>query len=207
MTKEICLRDKKKGLLRLQILETVTELMKDNHFEDIKVKDICRVVNISEVTFFKYFKKKEELLLFYMLVWNYRREMRISRVVREKGKVGIYSIFHDTATTELALEILLSFIAFISKLKERPDRLVLEEYEKDEIITPLSLDDQIIMHVQEAVDSGDLPKEVDTHKTNNLISSIYYGTPLVAHMTGDSLDKLYKENLGKIFIMVNGAIK
>ncbi|MBI9103498.1 MAG: TetR/AcrR family transcriptional regulator [Spirochaetales bacterium] len=211
MTKEIGLRDKKKGLLRLEILETVTELMKENHFEDIKVKEICSMVNISEVTFFKYFKKKEDLLLFYMLVWNYRREMSIARLVREQGKIGIYSIFHDTASTELALEILLAFITYVSKLTERPAGLVLEDYEKlllfdmGEIITPLSLDDQIVMHLQEAVDSGELPKEIDIHKTNNLISSIYYGTPLVAHMTGISLEKLYIENLDNIFNLKAGA--
>lgn len=145
MTTEIKLRDRKKGILRLQILQTFQDLLKERRFDDIKVKDICRIVNTSEVTFFKYFQKKEEILSYYMQVWNYKRESRITGTGRSQGIEGIYRILNDISETEQAQEIMLSFITYVSRLREHPESVVLEDYEKkllfedENMIVPVSL--------------------------------------------------------------------
>ena len=131
--------------------------------------------------------------------------MEISKSTRKKGVAGLYSIFMDTALTDSSLDFLLTFISFISKLSSKPDGPILEDYEKkllfeqDDIIVPLSLEQQIRIHLQESIELGELPEETDTLKINKLLSSIYYGTPLVAHMTGEPLETLYIENLDDIF--------
>lgn len=65
-------REKKAALIRYRTLEYVLNESKRKNFEDIQVVDICKHVGISKVTFFKYFTRKEDLLLYYRSVLTLR---------------------------------------------------------------------------------------------------------------------------------------
>ncbi|MGL1890879.1 MAG: TetR/AcrR family transcriptional regulator [Spirochaetaceae bacterium] len=198
MDKTFGLRDEKKGILKLRILETTLKLLKKRDFDKIKVKDICKIVNTSEVTFFKYFVKKDEILQFFLQVWNYKRELNISKNGRQFGKDAIYKIFSDICETDQPTKIMLTIYNYISHLKERPKTLVLKDYEKylidneNRLEYILTLDDQIIKHLKEA-------KEDNIEEKAKLIGAIYYGTPLISHITREPLGELYIKNLDLLF--------
>ena len=59
-------RELKKAKTKLECLKAMHILSKNKSFKDIKAKDIASAVAITEMTFFNYFKTKEELLLYYM---------------------------------------------------------------------------------------------------------------------------------------------
>lgn len=201
MTKQIPLRAKKKGLLKLLILDKTLELLKDFNFEDIKVKEICRLANTSEVTFFKYFEKKEQVLQYFMLIWNYKREMRVSKAGRDSGRKAIYSIFEDISQTPQSQKIMLTLFNYVARLREKPKAIALNSYEKqllfeeEKEIEPLSLSDQFILHLRESLECGELPDETDLEKMVFLLSSIYYGSAIIAHTSGRDLGTIYKDNL------------
>lgn len=56
------LRERKKAHLRLQIMETATNLIRERGYENTRVDDIVRILQISQPTFFRYFPTKEDIL-------------------------------------------------------------------------------------------------------------------------------------------------
>jgi len=56
------LRERKKARLRQQIIDTSIRLFRKNGYEDTRVEDIVRVLEISQPTFFRYFPSKDAVL-------------------------------------------------------------------------------------------------------------------------------------------------
>lgn len=184
------------------MVDTMVDLLeKKDHFDDIKVKTLCNLVNISEVTFFKYFERKEELLQYYMQIWNYRREVRLSQSGRSQGLDGIRSIFEDVGHTSNAIGILNTLCTFVVRSKEVPVSIRLSDCEKWVIdnknphIEPLSLDEQFTKHILEAIASGDLSKTTDVMNLHLLLSSLFYGGSIIAHATGKPIYDHYMDSL------------
>ncbi|MDH5233093.1 MAG: TetR/AcrR family transcriptional regulator, partial [Gammaproteobacteria bacterium] len=62
-------RELNKAQTRLNILDAVYQLSKVINFRDLKVKSITEKCTITEMTFFNYFQKKEDILKYMMGVW------------------------------------------------------------------------------------------------------------------------------------------
>ncbi|HEV2386601.1 MAG TPA: TetR/AcrR family transcriptional regulator [Candidatus Acidoferrales bacterium] len=55
-------RERKKALLRRQIIETAVRLFRERGYEQTRVEDIVRMLGISQPTFFRYFPSKDAVL-------------------------------------------------------------------------------------------------------------------------------------------------
>ena len=53
--------------------------MKDRMFSQVMIEDICKTAEISKVTFFKFYQRKEDLLIYYMRVWLTERMIEIEQ--------------------------------------------------------------------------------------------------------------------------------
>ncbi len=204
MTNIFGLRERKKAQLRLDLLSALLKALKTTPFEAIKVKELCDQVSISEVTFFKYFEKKEELLQYYMMVWNYKRALGFLKEKRPQGIDGIYRLFDDIASTDNVQHIMNTIVGYVTKLTERPQVVELSDCEKWLINkklqtdTPESLNNQLAHNLKEAIDAGQLPSDIDIDKYLLLLATIYYGGPIVSHLTEGNLKAIYKEQLDLI---------
>jgi len=205
MTYEFGLRERKKAQLKLDLLEAMLYEMKAQNFDEIKVSTICDAVSISEVTFFKYFERKDELLLYYMQVWNYKREVRLSKEGRKSGKEAIYAIFDDIAKTADVKMKMNTLTAYFARLKARPREFSLSLCEKwlinKELVieNSMGLDEQMINAIIEAKEANEIEKDIDTNEMHVMLASLFYGTPLIAHMTESDLGEYYKSSLDIIF--------
>ncbi|HXZ14322.1 MAG TPA: TetR/AcrR family transcriptional regulator [Candidatus Sulfotelmatobacter sp.] len=56
------LRERKKAKLRQQIIETAIKLFRKHGYENTRIDDIVRALEISQPTFFRYFPSKEDVL-------------------------------------------------------------------------------------------------------------------------------------------------
>jgi hypothetical protein len=208
MDKIIGLREEKKAKLKLNILNTLIELIKEKPFSQIKVIELCEFNGISEVTFFKYFEKKEEILLFFMLVWNFKRELRLEKEGRKRGLEGIYEIFRDIAETENSLCIMISLVSFISNCIEPPKKIILSQSEKyiisqsEEYLKyeAKEIDQQLFIHLNEAVSDEKIKAGIEFFEIITILSDIFYGVPIVSHMcrSGDLYGD-YRIALDRIF--------
>lgn len=204
MTYEFGLRERKKAQLKLDLLDAMLVKMERYDFDGIKVSEICDMVSISEVTFFKYFDRKDELLLYYMQVWAYKRELRLHKEGRKTGIAAIYSIFDDIAKTPDAKKKMNTFSGFFSRLKKKPDEVNLSLCEKwlinkDVVLEKSSgLDEQLIEAIDQGKKTGEINKDIDTEAMHILLATIFYGTPLIAHMTDADLQSYYADSLDMI---------
>ena len=62
------LRERKKARLRRELLDTALELFRERGYDETRVQDIVARVEVSEGTFFNYFKAKDALLDEFALV-------------------------------------------------------------------------------------------------------------------------------------------
>lgn len=67
-------------------------------FEEIKIKDLCQIAEISEPTFYNYFPEKGDLILHYIQIWS----LQVSVFAKEKklaesGWGQISALFRYTA--------------------------------------------------------------------------------------------------------------
>lgn len=89
-------REKKAALIKFKALEYVLNESKRKNFEDIQVVDICKYVGISKVTFFKYFTRKEDLLLYYKSILTLRLIIMLTQKNLE-GMPALNLLIHQFA--------------------------------------------------------------------------------------------------------------
>jgi len=58
-----------KAQTRLNVLDAVYRLTEATNFRDLKVKSIAEESGVTEMTFFNYFQKKEDILKYMMGIW------------------------------------------------------------------------------------------------------------------------------------------
>ncbi len=92
----LSLREKKQAKLKLKILDTFDEKLKTKALADISVKEIAKVLDISEMTFFNYFGSKKEVLIYFIELWSLEMQMHIEGL---EPLESIYRIFEETANT------------------------------------------------------------------------------------------------------------
>ncbi|MBN1892223.1 MAG: TetR/AcrR family transcriptional regulator [Clostridiales bacterium] len=201
------IRETKKGRLKLAILDKTLEMIREKPFESIKVIDICQEVGISEVTFYKYFRKKEEVMMYFMRVWNYKRTVRMRKEKSEKGIAAIYSIFRDIANTDNAECIMVSLVSFITAQREKPTNVILEDYDKTAIVDgedPIEededLDWQMACRLREAVENEEIRADINIQEFVKVLSGIFYGVPIISYVSQEGdLSRAYQTALNYLF--------
>jgi AcrR family transcriptional regulator len=127
---KLSLRERKKYQTMSRILEEFLNSLETYSFHEILIDDICDKVNISKVTFFRYFNIKEEVLDYFIMRWCYQRSLEINRNAYS-GLEGIHRVFQSAAEIPNAKRILVSLIHYYSKLKDgKPIMKPLSEYER-----------------------------------------------------------------------------
>jgi TetR/AcrR family transcriptional regulator, cholesterol catabolism regulator len=56
------LRERKKSHMRQQIIDTSIRLFRDRGYENTRIEDIVRILEVSQTTFFRYFPSKDAVL-------------------------------------------------------------------------------------------------------------------------------------------------
>src|SRR5690606_20577613 len=86
------IRKVKAARLKIQILENTLRHIGKKSFADLFVDEICVRTKISKVTLFKYFPRKEDLLLYYFRLWCLARTVEM-REKKKEGLPGVYFLF------------------------------------------------------------------------------------------------------------------
>ena len=68
--KDIPLQQRKQARTRLALLDATIELMREKSLANITVEEICREVEVSKGTFFRYFPRKVDLIFYYIRLRN-----------------------------------------------------------------------------------------------------------------------------------------
>jgi len=90
----LSLREKKYATQKLKILDAFIEKLKTKSLADVSVKEIAQALEISEMTFFNYFKSKREVLLYFIELWSLEMQLKIEGM---ESIEAIYLVFEETA--------------------------------------------------------------------------------------------------------------
>lgn len=199
------LRDKKKARTKLGILNATLTLMKKRSFQDILVEEICEIVEISRVTFFKYFPKKEDIFYYYFIVWCFHRTIELDNPPK-KGWEAIIHLFNITGQelneipnlNNNLLKTILNLkgppMKFDLSIEER--KLLYPAKENLEAINIFPLRQMLRIFIQQAFDSGHINPIYNTDTATNLVISTFYGTSMTALLNKSSDPHfIYQDNL------------
>jgi len=199
------LRKEKAAKLKIQVLDQTLKLIGKKSFDDLYVDDICAKVKISKVTLFKYFPQKEDILLYYFRTWCLARSVDISLKPKE-GLQGIYFLFDKLSEEcESRPGLMLSLIGYLSDYKRPPKPFPLKTEEKILLfpsvenvssIDILSLDQMLEKFTLEAIFRKEITKTISTRDITNLLTSVFLGGVVVAHINQQSpLKNFFRKNL------------
>ncbi len=202
------LRKEKAAKLKLLILENTLKMVGKKSFEDIFVDDICEKVKISKVTFFKYFPKKEDLLLYYFRVWCLERAVD-QHEKKKEGLQGVNYLFDKLSDScESYPGLMLSLIGYISDFRRPPKPFPLKVEEKQLLfpaiqdvnkIEILSIEQCIEQFTLEAIFKKEITKISSTKDIANLFMTLFYGSVITAHLNQLSPAKFYfRRNLDMV---------
>jgi len=189
--KTMSLRKEKAARLKLSVLEHTLKLIGKKSFDDLYVDEICAKTKISKVTLFKYFPQKEDILLYYFRVWCLRRAVELHEKPRE-GMTGITYLF-DKLSEECDTHpgIILSLFAYLADLR-RPPKPFPVKLEEKKILFPdkadisnidiQSVDQMFEKFTLEGIFKKEITKSASTRDITNLLTTIFYGSVLTAHI-------------------------
>ncbi|MBF0290081.1 MAG: TetR/AcrR family transcriptional regulator [SAR324 cluster bacterium] len=187
-----------KAQTRLNVLDTVYRLTNTSNFRDLKVKSIVEEIGITEMTFFNYFQKKEDILKYMMGIWALDL-MVLQHRQPLTGEKAIRRVFSHTAEqvkkhprlfANFVASLLTSEITPIANDIEAADRFLLypDTPELYEVKIP-SGNEILLKHLAEIEPTRD---HMDTLLR---LASCFYGDIIVAHTAGLDIDMLYSSSL------------
>ncbi|MBF0194924.1 MAG: TetR/AcrR family transcriptional regulator [Magnetococcales bacterium] len=199
-------REINKAQTRLNVLDALYRLTIKSNFRDLKVKSIADEIGITEMTFFNYFNKKEDILKYMMGIWALDL-MVLQHNQPLTGEDAIRRVFKHTAQqikkhprlfTNFVASLLTSEIAPNANDIEEVDRFLLypDTPEIYKIKIP-SGNEIMLKHLAEIDPSND-------HMATLIhLASCFYGDVIVSHTADLDIDMLYTKSLNLIFQNTN----
>jgi AcrR family transcriptional regulator len=183
------LREKKKALVKIAILEEMIQLLHSKELSEIPLEELCRNINISKVTFFNYFSHKEQVLDYFIHKWFYDRSYEI-HCQQYHGVQGLLAVFHSISDEIYGKKLMLLLINYYTKLREKPAILEISSYEyylfnKEAFhrnVKPLNLV-EVFLHYVEEIESID-PRNY--HEVIGYLIALMYGVPIETHVMGQT---------------------
>ncbi|MGG6314349.1 TetR/AcrR family transcriptional regulator [Paenibacillus macerans] len=201
---DISLRELKKARAKLALYESGLSLMENKMFHDVMLEDICRKAEVSRVTFFKFFPKKEDLLVYFMRVWLTERIIEIE-AERKRGFAAIRHLLDKVAETAVDMPGLLpSLISFLAEMNMHPAMPELSEAEvrllfPGHVETGRSTPDMLELFgrsMLEAEQDGTLKPDIPIETAVKALFTIFYGAYLTAQQFGsDEFSDFYEAHL------------
>ncbi|MCM3600773.1 TetR/AcrR family transcriptional regulator [Robertmurraya korlensis] len=179
------IREKKKAQLKMAILDEMLRLLRTKELSEISVEELCQNIQTTKVTFFKYFRYKEQVLDYFVIRWLYERSNEIHSK-HFNGKEGILHIFQTISEDTLGKKIMVSLVHYYSKLNEKPTIMEITPYEyylfNEEAfqnkVKPMELN-QIFIYYLSQMESVN---EADYYHISCQFLALMYGVPIQTHI-------------------------
>lgn len=193
---DLPLRERKFARTKVALLHAaIDRLRQGRRLEQISVKELCAEVQVSEATFFNYFPKKTDLLLYYVQLWTIEAG---ARAASSRGLAAIHVIFDFTGRRLGSKPTVL--LELIAKLASDEGPLAFPDVSVAERLAafpslPGALEAEVRVNVSslfrqflvQAVAAEELPGHVDVELAVRTLSALFFGMPLASHCSGLNL--------------------
>jgi AcrR family transcriptional regulator len=206
---QLSLRERKRAKTRLALLDAALQRLDERSLDDIPVKELCQVVQVSEPTFFNYFSDKRDLLTYFIQLWTIDMAWQAQRD-GQSGLAAIEALFMRTAShVSEHPRVMLELIAHQIKMpknKSLPgvglaERLLyFGDHEGIEAMPAEGIDTIVPRQLEVAIARGELPADADVQLLMTTLVALFFGTPLLlAKAQPAALSGLYHQQLQLIW--------
>jgi AcrR family transcriptional regulator len=196
------LREKKFARTRLALAQATTNHLEAAAFETLSVKALCERVQISEATFFNYFPRKEDLIVYLDHLWT----LELNWYGLQAGLAVIEALFRYTAIQiQKKPGLMGEIIAHEARARERRSGPTITQAERMLAFADLegiqnlpddSLETLLRNALQSAIDAGELPVNTAISAAMVALVSIFYGVPLaMQHGNSAAIGAMYRQQL------------
>ena len=211
------LRERKFARTRLSLAEAVTNHLEAASFESLSVKSLCERVQISEATFFNYFPKKEDLIIYLDRLWTLELNWYGRQATEQQhGLAVIEALFRYTSIQIQKKPGLMGEIiaheALARELLAGPEITPAERMiafsDLDDInsLPDDSLENLLRSSLQAGIDQGELPPNTALAAAMVALVSIFYGVPLaMQHANPAAIGAMYRQQLALLWAGLRAA--
>lgn len=157
----------KKDTIKDRILTTTESLFKDNHYEDISIRQIVSLSGISIGAFYRYINSKEELLEYLSVKFNQEIQDSLLKQTKNKNSLEKIYTFFDIYINRIIKYNYKYSCSFISL-----------ELEKQSMIFSSGVLTHLKKYVKEAYDNSYFSKKYPEDQIFSTFSSFFMGTVL-----------------------------
>ena len=210
-TERPSLRERKFARTRLALADAVTNHLEVAGFDTLSVKALCERVQISEATFFNYFPKKEDLIVYLDRLWTLELNWYGRQASEQhQGLAVIEAMFRYTAIQiQKKPGLMGEIIAHEARARERhagpeitrAERMIaFADLEDMESLPDDSLEFLLRSSLQSAIDQGELPQNTAMAAAMVALVSIFYGVPLaMQHANPAAIGAMYRQQLALLW--------
>lgn len=204
-SEDIPLRELKKARNKIVLYEAALSLMRDRMFSQVMLEDICRRAELSKVTFFKFYQRKEDILIYFMRIWLTERIIEIET----EGKKGFQAFRH--LLSQVAKEhqvrpgIMPSLISFLAEQNMQPSMpelspaevsLLFPGQEETGSLSP-NMYELFQQFMKEEAEVGNLNKALTLEQAVQIGFTVFYGAFLTAQLYNSTdIEHFYETHLG-----------
>jgi AcrR family transcriptional regulator len=186
------LRERKFAKTRLALAEAASHHLEAASFETLSVKSLCERVQISEATFFNYFPKKEDLIVYLDRLWTLELNWYGHQAMQQHQGLAVIDALGEIIAHEAR-----------SRTRHRGPEITVAERmlafsDLDGIVdTPDdSLEGLLRGSLQTAIEQGELPENITMPAAMVGLVSIFYGVPLaLQHSNPAAIAAMYRQQL------------
>lgn len=185
-------RQKKFAKTKIALLGALIKELEKKTFQDIMIKEIAKIAEVSEPTFFNYFDSKQDMLVYFIQIWS----IEMNAIAKESQKNStsyletIKSIFSKTSTKIMTNpQIVLEIISFQAQMKLEDIRFheitngerwyLFKEILDVEELEAKGLESILPPLIEKAVKNGELKENTDVELLFLMLSSLFFGTSLL----------------------------
>jgi AcrR family transcriptional regulator len=205
------LRERKFARTRLALGDAATRHLEADSFETLSVKALCERVQVSEATFFNYFPRKEDLIIYLDRLWTLELNWYGRQAAQQhKGIAVIEALFRYTAIQiQKKPGLMGEIIAHEARARVRnpgieitpAERMIaFSDLEGIEQLPDDSLESLLRNSLQAAIDQGELPANTAIAAAMVALVSIFYGVPLaMQHANPAAIGAMYRQQLALLW--------
>ena len=213
------LRERKFARTRLALAEAVTAHLEEAPFETLSVKALCEQVQISEATFFNYFPRKEDLIIYLDRLWTLELNWYGRQASEDQqGLAVIEALFRYTAIQiQQKPGLMGEIIAHEARVRTRhvgpeitqAERLIaFADLEGIESLPDDSLENLLRSSLEDAIAAGELPENTSIASGMVGLVSIFYGVPLAMQYPNPAaIGGMYRQQLEVLWAGLRGVVR
>jgi AcrR family transcriptional regulator len=203
---QFSLRERKHAKTKVALTMAFVERLKSARLDDISIKEVCDSVDVSEATFYNYFPAKIDLIYYYQQLMDLKIIWETQKRAKRDSFLDRIDVMVDVLVKELNHPYLIYelFSIFVGQ-KVKPKHIDIPRAERlyafpkskgIEDIPVMSLEDFLYSNLKEAVQHGELPRDVDLSDTMIFLLTIIIGVPLaISYDKFNTLGAYYKKQL------------